>query len=288
MSKKTLTFCLFLFVLSFFASFAQAVEVARVDKTKIRVSVPAGKTKVGTINIENPTEEPKTVRIYLNDWVYVPPFDGAKQFGPVDTTQYSGSNWITFSPAEVFLGPYAKSKVDYTVKIPEGAKGGHYSLMFFESDLGKSSSEGVGVNIAVRIATLFYLEAEGTIKKEAALDNFSIERKSKEAPLNISLDMKNIGNLDITASGDFNIIDRKGMVFGRGSFNTIYTFPGDIAKLTASWSLPIPKGIYDLVLTLNLGKAQEELNLGRGEILVKEIEIEIDDNGRIIKAGELK
>jgi len=274
--------------LSFFSSLAQAVEVVRVDKTKIRVSVPAGKTKVGTINIENPSEEPKTVRVYLNDWAYVPPFDGSKQFGPVDTTQYSGSNWIIFSPAEVLLGPYGKSKINYTVKVPEGAQGGHYSLMFFESNLGKSDSEGVGVNVAVRIATLFYIEAEGTIKKEGALNNFSIERKSKEALLNIALDLKNTGNLDITASGDFNIIDKKGMVFGRGAFNTVYTFPGDIAKLTASWSLPIPKGIYDLVLTLDLGKAQEELNLGRGEILVKETEIEFDDNGRVIRAGELK
>jgi hypothetical protein len=285
LSKKTLILGLILFVLSFFSSFAQAVEVVRV----IRVSVPVGKAKVGTINIENPTDEPKAVRVYLNDWVYVPPFDGSKQFGQVDTTQYSGSNWITFSPAEVFLGPYGKGKINYTVKIPEGAQGGHYSLMFFESNLGgKSESEGVGVNVAVRIATLFYIEAEGTVKKQAALDNFSVERKSKEALLNIALDLKNTGNLDITASGDFNIIDKKGMVFGRGTFNTVYTFPGDTAKLTASWSLPIPKGIYDLVMTLDLGKAQEELNLGRGEILVKETEIEFDDNGRIIRAGELK
>lgn len=288
MSKKTLIFGLILFVLTFFSSYARAVEVVRVDKTKIRVTVPAGKTKVGSINIENPTDEPKTVRVYLNDWVYVPPFDGAKQFMPVDTTKYSGSNWISFSPAEVFLGAYGKAKINYTVKIPEGAEGGHYSLMFFESALGKSDSEGVGVNVAVRIATLFYIESEGTIRKEVSLDKFSIERKSKEALLNMSLDLKNIGNLDITAGGDFNIIDKKGMVFGRGAFNTVYTFPGDSAKFTASWSLPIPKGVYDLVLTLNLGKAQEELNLGRGEILVKETEIEFDDTGRVIRSGELK
>ncbi len=288
MSKKTLIGSLFLAGIFCFSNFAQAVEVVRVDKTKVRLSVPAGKTKVGSINIENPTDEPKAVKVYLNDWEYVPPFDGAKQFKPSDSTAYSATGWITYSPSEVFLGPYAKAKINYTVKVPQGAEGGHYSLMFFESNLGQPDSQGVGVSVAVRIATLFYIESEGTVKKEAIFSNFSIERKSKEALLNLSLDMKNTGNLDITASGDYNIIDKKGMVFGRGSFNTVYTFPGDTAKLSASWSLPIPKGIYDMVLTLNLGKAQEELNLGRGEVLVKETEIEFDGNGQVVRIGELK
>jgi hypothetical protein len=288
LSKKTLILCLFLTGMLALTQLALAVEVVRVDKTKIRLSIPPGKTKVGSISVENPTDEPKTVKVYLNDWEYVAPFDGAKQFKPIDSTMYSCSDWITYSPSEVYLGPYGKAKINYTVKVPEGASGGHYSLMFFESMLGKPDSQGVGVSVAVRIATLFYIEAEGAIKKEAAFSNFSLERKSKEKLLNMSLDMKNTGNLDITASGDFNIIDKKGMVFGRGSFNTVYTFPGDMAKLTGSWSLPIPKGVYDLVLTLNLGKAQEELNLGRGEVIVKEAEIEFDENGQAIKIGELK
>jgi hypothetical protein len=288
LSKKTQILLLAGLMLFLFSGASQAVEVVRLDKTKIRLSIPLGQTKVGVINVENPSEEPKTVRVYFEDWYYLAPYDGSKDFKPRATTRLSCADWIDFSPAEILLPPYGKQKINYTVKVPQGVEGGHYAVLFFESLLGQPEAEGVGVSVAVRVATLFYIEAEGTLKKDVSLEKFSVQRNSKEAPLKIGFNLKNNGNVDITASGNYNIMDKKGMVYARGDFNTVYTFPGDSAELSATWSLPISKGTYDLILTLDLGKAQEEANLGRGPVFVKETSIEIGDNGEIIKAGELK
>lgn len=275
-------------ILFFSSELSQAVEVVRIDQTKVRLSILPGQTKAGIINVENPSDEPKTVRAYIEDWYYLYPYDGSKEFKPLSTTKLSCGEWISFSPNEFFLPPYAKGKLNYTVKVPQGIEGGHYAVLFFESILGQPSAEGVGVSVAVRVASLFYIEAEGTLKKDVALEKFSVERISKGAPLEILFDLRNNGNVDITASGNYNIMDKRGMVYARGDFNTVYTFPGDSARLSGTWSLPISRGIYDLILTLNLGKAQEEAGLGRGPILVKETSIEVGENGEVLNVGELK
>jgi hypothetical protein len=292
--KKSVCLFLFFIALGFFSGLVYAVEVVRVDKSKNRLTIAPGQSKIGDIMVENPTDESKIVHVYLEDWYYVPPFDGAKEFKPTGTTKLSAAGWITFSPSELVLLPFGKQKINYTVKVPPEATGGHYAVLFFESLISQPISEAdlktenVGVNLAVRLASLFYIEAEGTLKKDVSLINLFATRVSEDKPLNLGLEIKNNGNVDMTAGGNFNIIDKKGMVYSRGEFNNVYTFPGDSGKLSASWSLPIPKGTYDLVITLDLGKAQEELNLGRGQTLVKETEIEIGNNGEVTRIGELK
>lgn len=271
----------------FLISSVFAADVVRIDSSKIRLSIAPGQTKVGVINVENPSSEPKVVKMYIEDWYYIAPFDGAKEFKPAGTTALSGSHMITFSPAQLILGPYAKQTVNYTIKVPENASGGYYGVLFFESSLGAPDTQGVGVSVSVRIASLFYIEASSTIKKELAWKNLTVEKKSEKEALKIILNVKNEGNIDITASGNFNIIDKKGKVYARGDFSSVYTFPKDEASLIATWNAGIPDGIYDVIVTIDLGKAQEEAGLGRGPVVVKESTVEIS-NGQIIQVGEFK
>ena len=48
--------------------------------------------------------------------------------------------------------------VHWTVSVPRDASG-HYSVVFFESLIARALPEaGVGVNVAVRVGALFYIE----------------------------------------------------------------------------------------------------------------------------------
>ena len=78
------------------------------------------------------------------------------------------------------------------------------------------------------------------------------------------------------------------MVIARGVLNDVYTFPAASAKLAATLKESLPAGKYDLVFTIDLGKALEEANMGRGPVITKEAEISIGENGKILNIGQLK
>jgi hypothetical protein len=262
-------------------------EMMRADKSKIRVVIAPGQASVGTINVENPGIEPKTVRVYLNDWVYLPPFDGSKDFRPATTTKSSACDWITLSPAELPLAPGGRGKINYTIKVPNGVEGAHYAALFLENTANANVTEGVGVNLAIRVAVLFFVEVESTAKRDISIAEISVKRSTKKA-IDITLPVKNNGNVDLTIGGTFDIMGADGMVAGRGEFSNIYTLPGDSGTMRGSWSLPVTPGMYSLVLTLDMGKALEETGMGRGPVVVKEASLRIGPDNSVIEVGELR
>lgn len=215
--------------------------------------IKPGGSQAGIINVNNPSSEDKDVRVYLEDWYYVNS-DGSKEFKPAGTLANSCASWITVSPQQFHLPALSSIPIHYTVKVPPKAVGGHYAVIFFESLIGKAVSEGeVGVNLSVRIGALFYIEPEGTINKMAQVERISLTQKQADTPFQLKAYFKNTGNIDITATGVFNIIDKEGMVLARGQFNDIYTFPKEEAVLTSHWDGLIEPGVYDLIITLDLG-----------------------------------
>jgi len=272
----------------------------KADPGKVRLIIPANSSQTGLIKVSSQSNEKIKIKVYLEDWVYTKLQDGTKDFSLAKSTPLSCANWITFNPSEFLLAPYGVQALNYVVRVPPDAKGGHYAVMFFEAAFlseseNAESLEGakpedirVGTFLNIRLGTLFYIETKDAVKYLAELTNLSVSKEPKNKRLLVAADLKNTGNVDITAGGSFHIIDREGLVFARGEFNNIYTFPGDTAKLTATWKEPLPKGKYDLILTLDLGKALEELNMGRGSVITKEAEIEVGAEGEAIKVGELK
>ena len=274
--RKILTFLVGLALCFFFVSMAEAMQVVRLDQPKVRLSISPGSNKTGVIKVSNPSSESKNIKVYLSDWYYIPGGDGSKEFKPAGTTKLSAAGWISFSPAEFTVPPHGIKNVNYTASVPYEARGGHYAILFFEGLLGEPAeiTEGVMVPVAVRIGALFYIEAEGTIDRDVRLENINISRAFENKPLKIEANLVNRGNVDVTASGTFYIIDVEGMVYGRGKFNQVYTLPGDSARLHASYDKSIPPGSYDLVVTLETGSTSAPF--------IRELEVGIGSNGEIL------
>ena len=289
-----------IFFIFFITSIVWAEKVYfRLDQSKIRLNIPPGNSQAGTIKIHSQSDEEIGLQVYLEDWEYTDKQDGTKNFFPAQSTPRSCAQWINFSPAEFTLPPWGEKKLNYIVNVPEEAAGGRYAVMFFQTllnqpvqtqepeYLGKDEIRS-GVNLAIRIGTLFYVEAEGAVERRAELKNLSVSADEKDKPLSIGVDLLNAGNVDITAGGTFNIIDRQGTVYARGEFNEVGTFPGDVAKLTSSWDEPLPEGTFDLIITINLGKAIEAKRPGIIPVITQEAEIAIDAQGKVIRVGQLR
>ncbi|MEW6101611.1 MAG: hypothetical protein AB1481_04895 [Candidatus Omnitrophota bacterium] len=282
---------LFFFIFFIFPAYALAAGIPFINKAKVRHIIPSGQTAYGEITLENPTSEIKQMKLYLEDWYYLSSSDGAKEFAPADTTRRSCASWITFSPQEFSVAPFGKQRVSYSIKVPQDTSGGYYAALFFENMVGEmgelAGGTAAGISLAIRIASLFYVEVEGTIKRSAELTNLILKKEPK-GTLSIQADFENTGNTDITAVTSYHILDKKGMVYARGEFNDVYTLAGEKAILSASWSQKIPEGEYDLIITMNIGKALEEANLGRGPVITKETSIEIGEDGEVSGVGELR
>lgn len=283
----------FLLLGSLFVSAAEADKLPFMNQSKIRVMVAPGERAFGEITLENPTAEAKSMRLYLEDWYYLPGGSGAKEFLPANSTPTSACPWISFSPAEVTIPAYGKQKISYSINAPAGASGARFATLFFETLVSKgviaATDRSAGLDVNVRVATLFYVEVKGTVERSAKISNLQIgPSKEEKGVLDITLDFENTGNTDITTAGNFSLMNQDGLVSARGAFNNVYTFPSGTGTLLGTWKGKIPPGEYALIITVDLGKALTDAGTGRGPVITKEAFVTIGENNQIVQIGQLQ
>jgi hypothetical protein len=262
----------------------------RIDKPKIRAVIAPGKASFGEIIVENPTPLARTMRLYLEDWRYTPAGDGSKEFVPPGTTPFSCSSWITFSPSEFTVPPFGKQRVSYSISAPDKAAGAYYSVLFFENAANEDTIEegkiGAGISVAVRVASLIYVDIKDTVTRKADIGALS-GRKTEEGYA-FDIAFHNTGNGDIAAGGSYHIMDRQDLIVARGELIPGYTMGGESAKMHVLWKDTIPPGDYIFVATIDLGLGLKDTGSGRGQVLVKEAALTVGSDGEITGIGEFK
>ncbi len=226
------------------------------DSPKIKASVKPGETSSGVIKVNNGGNKPAKVTAYISDWIYKPEGDGNKVFSPPATTPLSCAKWINVFPTEFDLYPDEIRSINYTITVPAEATGGHYAVIFFETDLGVQDIKGMAVKVKGRVGSLVYIESQGHVTRIGEVTEVKTVAPQGGNPLTMEVDFINKGNVDLTAKGTFHIIDSEGNIYARDKLEEMYTLPGDAVKRTTSWSGTLEKGEYDLILTYDLGNNQ--------------------------------
>jgi len=244
---------------------AHAFKIS-ISDPKVRVQAEPGQVVNGSMRVENPSDQEILIRVYMEDFVYIAPFDGSKKFLIPETSKFSCASWVSFSPQEFTLPPFGKKNIDYTIRVPENARGGHYSVLFFETMLGEmQKEEGYRVNVLGRIGSLFFIEMKGAEKK-AEITEIAVKENSFRGIY------ANTGDLFTKVNTTFYVLDSQSMVIDRKEENEIYILPPDQTEFTLTPSSDLAAGEYTLIATFDLQD---------GDTLIREIDFSKDRNGKL-------
>ncbi len=237
-----------------------------VQPTVNQITVPAGGSYAGQVQIKNTSDKPITVNSSVMDWIYESP-TGAKKFFPVGKSKFSLSPYLTYSPSTFSLEPGQSREVHYQVSIPANASGGYYSLILFGGGSAKANkgSNSVVINLNLQMASLFLVEVDKSRNVKGSVGDLKILNSKLGQALEVEARFKNEGNVRINAQGKLSIMDAKGNMVGWTKFPELKTLPGDEWPVTASWG-GLGKGQYRIVATFELAP---------GILLIKEKDVTV-------------
>ncbi|MBU1122372.1 MAG: hypothetical protein KKF54_06740, partial [Candidatus Omnitrophica bacterium] len=181
----------------------------RINKGSVKIQLAKGETYNGTVEINNPSQEPLGITVYMNDFLYVAPFTGDKEFYPPDSTEFSLAEWVNFSPRQLTIPPFSEGRVNFMVTPTEEFDSARCGVLFFESAMGVTEEEGEIVNILGRIGTLLCVNPKPGNKK---VDFYDIKGSNYE----IRGRYKNSGDTFLHTEGTYFVMDNEGMVNDRG------------------------------------------------------------------------
>jgi len=264
---------------------AQAFN-ARINRPVVQEALAPGQAADGSIQVENQGDQPLPVDIYLQDWEYLDGGTGEKLFSPPGSSPWSASPWISYHPSRLTIPPRGIGTVEYTIRVPEEARGGHYSVLFFESALGQlpPDEQGVTVQYTGRLGSLIEIDVAGTVQRTGDISALSVTEPSAGGPLHLSYTFRNTGNAVIRPKAFFNIVDAAGAYLGRGEFPQLYTFPGRSGTATAQWTGSLAPGDLSVLLTVDIGEgeplvAEQPLRVSRA-VIIEAVELAAGAPGR--------
>ncbi len=223
-----------------------------VEQGKVNLSLAPGQKAADTLTIHNTGSEATDLTLYFEDFRYIPPFRGKKEFFPSGTRDDSCSQWINFYPQALHLPAFANKKINYTVNMPEDASGGYYCVLFMEKTVLDGSQgagqEGssAGLTILSRIGTLFFIEAN-TRQKEVSVSGVAVSSSA------ITGQVTNQGDVTLVITPLFYVLDSaSGVPVDRGESQKLYVPAGESAEFEIKLPSEMSDGQYLAVVTLDL------------------------------------
>lgn len=121
--------------------------------------------------------------------------------------------WVQFPKTKFHLEAGASVDVQYSIHVPTGvAPGGHYGVLFAETQPVAGASSGNAVIRKKRVGSIMYATVNGTYRNSGDALGSSIPFWQVQPPLSGSLSVKNTGNTDFADTVHMTVTDLFGGV----------------------------------------------------------------------------
>jgi len=257
----------FLAVLMGLSMCATPAWAMRINNPRLVATLASGEVFNDSIELENNSDNPISINVYLQDFVYNPPFDGEKTFLPPKSVPSSLDGLVEFSPKSFSLQPGEKQKVSVTMYAGSDLQLGKNGVLFFETLIGKQKDEkGVDVDMMGRVGALLFLKPVGKEK--------NVSLTATATGKTVTIKAKNTSNVFVPMKGSYFLLDPDGAALDRGDLAERYLLQGD-------------EGSIDLPLSANgfeKGTAVVTFDLDDGDMKVYEIDVAKQGDGYAVTA----
>ena len=252
---------IFLMALLAFASAAGAEGFSfSIEPARVELTAPAGKRRGKVVVVNNShSDKPLHLRTYMRDVVYTP--DGTHEFPEAGSTEWSCASWLQVTPAVIDVPAKRTAEVRISATAPADAKGGHYAIVFFESE---PTLTEIGVGINFRIGALVEVAVPNTTVMEAKLTNMLFQ-----PPKSLVMEIFNNGNVLVRPKGKIKLQDAAGNRTAELDFNAqaLGILPRTLRRYVTPIESPVAKGTY---------RAKAEIDYGSRYLLVGELPVTIE------------
>jgi hypothetical protein len=260
--RFTQTACLFALLLCVCAAARAQQNTLGVAPASVEAKVKRGTTYTQTYTLTNGTSERLRFSCSLIDYWYDE--NNQRVTGRPGTLPRSASLWVQFTPEATAVEPHSSATVKATFTVPLSAAGGYYTMTVFEAMPIKVSStppaagNAATAAIAIRFRGLVMLATEDADQYDVRIAGGKVSPPTSATPLEMSVNVRNGGNVHARLRGAFALLDARGVLAGRGKIEPDKLLPGQGKTLRVPWAGELQPGRYTAVVTLSYDRVGME------------------------------
>lgn len=224
--------------------------------------VNPGDSVVGSVRVANESDEVKSLKIYMGDWVRIEDQTSGYQFDiNPGNEERSARSWMTYSPDLLTLQPQETREVKIEIRCPDDPDlaGTYWGVVFVEilpadSEGGPQVQKGVQVDVSTifRYAIQFFVTFKDTEIVNATFSSMTALKKENGA--DIVAVFENTGNIFMRPKVWLEIQDTHGRVVYKLDHKPQSVLPESSRQfLFELRDLPIPNGTYLLTVIADYG-----------------------------------